>query len=45
MTLRFEMEIVYSLRPILLFVNMDISRHILVTDTSILAKSIMDQRE
>jgi hypothetical protein len=35
----------YSLRPILLFANIDISRHILVIDTSVLAKSIMDRSE
>jgi hypothetical protein len=35
----------YSLRPILLFANIDVSRHILVVDTSILAKCIMDRRE
>jgi hypothetical protein len=35
----------YSLRPILLFANMGISRHILVVDTSILEKSNMDRRE
>jgi hypothetical protein len=35
----------YSLRPILLFASMDVSRHILVLDTSILAKSNMGRRE
>jgi hypothetical protein len=35
----------YSLRPVLLFANMDVSRHILVVDTSILVKSNMGQRE
>jgi hypothetical protein len=35
----------YSLRPILLFTNIDVSRHILVIDTSVLAKSIMGRRE
>jgi hypothetical protein len=35
----------YSLRPIILFVNVDVSRHILVVDTSVLAKSNMDRRE
>jgi hypothetical protein len=35
----------YSLRSILLFANMDVFRHILVIDTSILAKSNMGQRE
>jgi hypothetical protein len=31
----------YSLRPIILFFNMDVSRHILVVDTFVLAKSNM----
>jgi hypothetical protein len=35
----------YSLRPIIFFVNIDISKHILVIDTSILTKSNMDRRE
>jgi hypothetical protein len=35
----------YSLRPIILFTNIDVSRHILVVDTSILAKSNMNWRE
>jgi hypothetical protein len=35
----------YFLRPIILFANMDVSRHILVIDTFILAKSNMDRRE
>jgi hypothetical protein len=35
----------YSLRSIILFANIDVSRHILVVDTSIFAKSIMGQRE
>jgi hypothetical protein len=35
----------YSLRPILLFANIDVSRHILVIDTSILEKSNMGPRE
>jgi hypothetical protein len=35
----------YSLRPIILFANVDVSRHILVVDTSVLAKSNMDRRE
>jgi hypothetical protein len=35
----------YSLRPIILFANTDVSRHILVVDTSVLAKSNMDRRE
>jgi hypothetical protein len=35
----------YSLRPIILFTNMDVSRHILMVDTSVLAKSNMGRRE
>jgi hypothetical protein len=35
----------YCLRPIILFANIDVSRHILVIDTSVLAKSNMDRRE
>jgi hypothetical protein len=35
----------YSLRPILLFASTDISRYILVVDTSVLVKSIMGWRE
>jgi hypothetical protein len=35
----------YSLRPILLFANTDISTTKMCLDTSILAKSIMDRRE
>jgi hypothetical protein len=35
----------YSLRLIVLFANMNVSRHILVLDTSILAKSNMGRRE
>jgi hypothetical protein len=35
----------YSLRPILLFANTNVPRHILVIDTSVLAKSIMNRRE
>jgi hypothetical protein len=35
----------YSLRSIILFANVDVPRHILVVDTSILAKSNMDRRE
>jgi hypothetical protein len=35
----------YSLRPKILFANVDVSRHILVIDTSVLAKSNMDQSE
>jgi hypothetical protein len=38
-------EIYYSLRPIFLFANIDVSRHILVVDTSVLAKSNMGRRE
>jgi hypothetical protein len=39
------MQTSYSLRPILLFANKNVSRHILVLDTSILAKSNMGRRE
>jgi hypothetical protein len=35
----------YSLRPILPFTNMDVSRHILVLDTSIFVKGNMGRRE
>jgi hypothetical protein len=35
----------YSLRSIVLFANMDVFRHILVVDISVLAKSIIGQRE
>jgi hypothetical protein len=35
----------YSLRSIILFANIDVYRHILVVDTSVLAKSNMDRRE
>jgi hypothetical protein len=35
----------YSLRPIILFANTDVSRHILVIDTSVFAKSNMGRRE
>jgi hypothetical protein len=35
----------YSLRSIILFANIDVSRHILVIDTSVFAKSNMGQRE
>jgi hypothetical protein len=35
----------YSLRSIILFANIDVSRHILVVDTSVLAKSNLDWRE
>jgi hypothetical protein len=38
-------KIVYSLQPIILFANIDVSRHILVVDTSLLAKGNMDWRE
>jgi hypothetical protein len=42
---RFVPQRKYSLRPILFFTNIDVSRHILVVDTSVLAKSIIDRRE
>jgi hypothetical protein len=35
----------YSLRPILPFVNMDVSRHILVLNTSVFMKGNTDRRE
>jgi hypothetical protein len=35
----------YSLRPLILFANIDVSRHILMVDTSVLAKSNMGRRE
>jgi hypothetical protein len=35
----------YSLRLIILFINIDVSRHILVVDIFIFMKSIMDRRE
>jgi hypothetical protein len=41
----FSEEKKYSLRSILLFTSMDVSRHILELDTSILMKSNMDRRE
>jgi hypothetical protein len=37
--------LIYSLQPIILFASMDVSRHILVIDTSVLTKSNMGQRE
>jgi hypothetical protein len=36
---------IYSFQSILLFVNIDVSRHILVIDISVLAKSNMGRRE
>jgi hypothetical protein len=35
----------YSLQPILFIVNIDVSRHILVLDTSVFAKCNMGRRE
>jgi hypothetical protein len=35
----------YSLRPILPFTNMEVSRHILVLDTFVFRKDNMDRRE
>jgi hypothetical protein len=35
----------YSLRPIILFINIDVSTHILIVDTSVLAKSNIGRRE
>jgi hypothetical protein len=43
--IRYHMYIYYSLRPIILFTNIDISRYILVVDTSVLVKSNMGWRE
>jgi general stress protein CsbA len=43
--LRGKTRIFYSLRPVILFANVDISRYILVVDTSVLAKSNMDKRK
>jgi hypothetical protein len=43
--LHYVLEKRYSLRPIILFANIDVSRHILVVDTSILIKSNMGRRE
>jgi hypothetical protein len=40
-----DAEIYYSLRPIILFANADVSRHILVIDTSVFVKSNMGRRE
>jgi hypothetical protein len=38
-------EISYSLRSIILFVNIDVFRYILIINTSVLAKSNMSRRE
>jgi hypothetical protein len=38
-------QITYSLRSIILFANIDVSRHILIVDTSVYAKSNMDRGE
>jgi hypothetical protein len=35
----------YSLRSIILFADIDVSRHILIIDTSVLVKNIMGRRE
>jgi hypothetical protein len=35
----------YSFRPIILFANVDVSRHILMVEISILAKSNMGRRK
>jgi hypothetical protein len=40
-----EVESNYSLRVIILFVNIDVSRYILVVNKFVLAKSNMDRRE
>jgi hypothetical protein len=39
-----KLESCYFLRPIILFANTDVSRHVLVIDTSILAKCNMGRR-
>jgi hypothetical protein len=41
----YTLKHIYSLRPIILFVNTDVSRHILVIDTFVFAKSNMGRRE
>jgi hypothetical protein len=38
-------KLFYSLRPIILFANIDLSRYILVVDTSVSVKSNMGRRE
>jgi phosphoglycerol transferase MdoB-like AlkP superfamily enzyme len=38
-------QLMYSLRSIILFANIDVSRYILVVDISVLAKSDMGRRE
>jgi hypothetical protein len=43
--MKLSRKLYYSLRSIILFANIDVSRHILVIDTSVLAKSNMDRRE
>jgi hypothetical protein len=40
-----QLQRYYSLRPIILFTNIDVSKHILVVDTSVFAKSNMGRRE
>jgi hypothetical protein len=40
-----ENNLLYSLRPIILFVNAEVSRHIIVIDTSVFTKSNMGRRE
>jgi hypothetical protein len=44
-TIQEQTILFYSLRPIILFANIDVSRHILVIDISVLAKSNMGRRE
>jgi hypothetical protein len=41
----FNDNIFYSLRSIILFASIDVSRHILAIDTSVLVKSNMGRRE
>jgi hypothetical protein len=42
---RTDGDMLYSLRLIILFANMNVSRHILMIDTSVLAKSNIGRRE
>jgi hypothetical protein len=42
---QYMIEYRYSLRPIILFANIDVSKHVLVVDTFIFVKSIISQRK
>jgi hypothetical protein len=42
---RYGVLYIYSLQLIILFVNIDVSRYILMIDTFVLAKNNMDRRE